>query len=824
MIPLLIIVPRLLKKNRSKVLKMNNDYLGSMRDYNQFVLWYPVQFPNELKPRKIPFNHERPLPTVDGGGANPHDPVNQLPHAYAVQRAAELGCGIGFALGTTDPFFCIDLDKCLQDDNTWSPFALSVVNLFPGALVEVSYSGNGLHIFGSAAAPEKHRNKEKFDTGDEIEVYTNDRFIAIGTQGQGDPSINHTPAFNSFLNLYLPGNKIEGIAWTTVPDPEWFGPADDADLIIRMLKRRPNHDQMFNGGVTVQDLWSANPEKLAARWPSTTPGGDYDHSSADAALCSHLAFWTGKDCARIDRLYRMSKLMRPKWDRGRDPYSPRQYLYETVTKACAMTSNVYKQPKETVKRLDLVPVEATPVMMNEATPKKGLQFLMVADQIEHFKGCIYIVDAHRVLTSDGSLLSPEQFKAVYGGYEFTVDMNNKTTVDAWEAFTRSRVAQFPKAHSMCFRPELPFGAIVNMEGLTLVNSYNPSPPILVEGDPSPFLDCIKKQFPDDRDRAIILAWAAACVQYKGTKFQWAPLIQGVEGNGKSMIMRCISKAVGEKYTHFPNAADLGNKFNSWILGKLFIAVEEVYVTDRREVLDALKPLITNDRIDIQAKGRDQFTGDNRANFGMCSNHKDAIMKTMGDRRYAVFYTAQQFVEDLTRDGMDGMYFPDLYNWLNKCNGYEIVSHFLTHYPIPDALNPSTVLHRAPVTSSTEEAIQASLGPADQEVLNAIAEDQIGFRGGWTTSFKVAELMTAKKFRLSPRQRGEMLMRLGFMVHPSLPQGKAPGPIFEEGKGRPTIYVMSKSEDLRGIRDSSAVVTRYTQDQGYVTGAPPKTVN
>ncbi len=35
-------------------------------------------------------------------------------------------------------------------------------------------------------------------------------------------------------------------------------------------------------------------------------------SEADLALCNFLAFWTGGDAARIDRLFRRSGLYRPK--------------------------------------------------------------------------------------------------------------------------------------------------------------------------------------------------------------------------------------------------------------------------------------------------------------------------------------------------------------------------------------------------------------------------------------------------------------------------------------------------------------------------------
>ena len=59
-----------------------------------------------------------------------------------------------------------------------------------------------------------------------------------------------------------------------------------------------------------------------------------DHSRADQALCNMLAFWTSKDPERMDRLFRQSKLYRPKWNR-------KDYRDRTIQKAIATTQNVY---------------------------------------------------------------------------------------------------------------------------------------------------------------------------------------------------------------------------------------------------------------------------------------------------------------------------------------------------------------------------------------------------------------------------------------------------------------------------------------------------
>ena len=50
-------------------------------------------------------------------------------------------------------------------------------------------------------------------------------------------------------------------------------------------------------------------------WAGDTSDYDGDHSRADAALCSLLAYYTNDDQPRIDRLFRSSGLYRPKWDR-----------------------------------------------------------------------------------------------------------------------------------------------------------------------------------------------------------------------------------------------------------------------------------------------------------------------------------------------------------------------------------------------------------------------------------------------------------------------------------------------------------------------------
>lgn len=75
----------------------------------------------------------------------------------------------------------------------------------------------------------------------------------------------------------------------------------------------------------------ANGAQFSRLWAGDHDG---DHSAADQALCNLLAFWTGKDPDRMDRLFRQSGLYRDKWDRD-------SYRESTIQRSISGVRNVY---------------------------------------------------------------------------------------------------------------------------------------------------------------------------------------------------------------------------------------------------------------------------------------------------------------------------------------------------------------------------------------------------------------------------------------------------------------------------------------------------
>lgn len=827
-----------------------------MKNYNQWILVKYVQ--NNGKINKLPVDH-RTLQVFTAGSNWQHDPEAWLPYEKAVKIAALLpDHGIGFLFTSIDPFFFLDIDKCLEAGR-WNKTATNLLTHFPGAFVEISISGEALHVFGSYTGAEPPHGCK--NTSLNIELYTSGRFVAFtDTESSGDPCVDCTTGLQSVINHCFPATtvQVEDQQWTTEPLPHYTHLDDDE--LIKKACANVSVGSKFAGKATFSQLWNNDITALGMVWPD--PVRDYDYSSADAALVQHLAFWTGNNCQRILDLMQKSQLVRDKWDRP-------DYLNRTILRAVASQVQIYSIPESDadVTGLTGTPkqvawaaniraqiITANPELM-EITDSKlwidnqgktaaemmalitpidqvsarptdkpeltvGYQLLEVQQQIEHFKGCCYVQSEHRVFIPSGMMLKPDQFNATYGGYKFSTGSGEsaKPTKKAWEAFTENQLVRWPIAENTCFRPALPPGEITNQEGRPMLNCYVPVNTSRTPGDPTPFLLHAEKVLPVKTDRDILFAYMAAIVQYKGFKFQWTPLIQGVQGNGKTLFTRCLVEAVGKKYSHMPRPHTISENFNAWLFYKIFIGIEDIFIPEqKRELAEILKPMITGEWLAIRKMQTDEGMQDSCANFLLNSNYKGAVQKTENDRRYCVFYCAQQLMEHIIRDGMDGNYFPDLYKWLQK-GGYGIVTDWLYSYQIPDELNPATSCHRAPRTSSTSEAIETSLGPVEQNIIDVIEEGLPGFAGGWISSTALDTLLRSmgKDRMIHLNKRRELLQTLGYDWHPHLLKGRVNNMVLPD-KGKPRLFI--KKGHIAASMQGVAMIEKAYQ-KAQISAAPP----
>lgn len=112
--------------------------------------------------------------TTGGDAASSTDPGTW--DDYDAARASDVGAGMGCALTATDDVVCIDLDHCLDADGRPVGWAAQILERTPPTWIEVSPSGDGLHIWGRADWLGGRRIPQP---GGGIEVYGSGRYITV---------------------------------------------------------------------------------------------------------------------------------------------------------------------------------------------------------------------------------------------------------------------------------------------------------------------------------------------------------------------------------------------------------------------------------------------------------------------------------------------------------------------------------------------------------------------------------------------------------------------------------------------------------------------
>lgn len=418
-----------------------------------------------------------------------------------------------------------------------------------------------------------------------------------------------------------------------------------------------------------------------------------------------------------------------------------------------------------------------------------------------FKDCYFIERTGEIFSPAGRFMNATKFNGKYGGKHFIITSTGKTTDEAWKAALRSTCWVIPKVDHVRFLPDQPtFSIIVDALGRKGLNTYIKARIDTMQNDVTIWLNHVEKILPNPTDRKILYDYLAHIVKYPGYKIPWSPMLQSAEGVGKTVFFDVMQHALGDMYVYRPKAPELvksGSTFNAWMRGKLLIIVDEIKIDERRELIEILKPMITDARVEIQSKGVDQEMEDNTANWLFFSNYKDAIPINQNGRRYSIFYSAIQNKTDLKAAGMDDLYFNTLWSWLRDKGGLQAITYWLLNYPIERGSLPV----RAPETSSYEEALKLSRSPMEIIISDCITDGVAGFRGGYISMLKVIDY--CKQSGMRTPSTAAIINCLQGMGYYSI--GKALRPYMQE-------HVTNKADVF--INNDSLLIENYGRAQGY----------
>lgn len=116
---------------------------------------------------------KRPIQT-DGKPASTTQPATWATWDHVTAPGA---AGNGFGLMLGGGVVCIDLDHAITDTGDLTDTAQRVLDAAPGAWVERSMSGRGLHVFGTGFERSGRRFTSPDGTG--VEFYARERFIRV---------------------------------------------------------------------------------------------------------------------------------------------------------------------------------------------------------------------------------------------------------------------------------------------------------------------------------------------------------------------------------------------------------------------------------------------------------------------------------------------------------------------------------------------------------------------------------------------------------------------------------------------------------------------
>ena len=241
--------------------------------------------------------------------------------------------GIGYEFDAADPFAGVDFDDA-RDPATGDidPWAAELLQALDG-YAEVSPSGTGAKAIVRAA--KLAGACTGYSDGHKVEVYDRGRFFALTGHTLPGSRADVPERQATFDAVYrrLFSKPDSGRADQTPKDK---GRPDD-NALYHSTGKRPlrsvPYDRRTDDDILQRASVAKNGAKFRALWDGDTSGHGDDHSRADASLCTILAQWCRGDKGRVDRLFRRSGLMRPKWDE-RHAADGSTYGTMTVRRAC----------------------------------------------------------------------------------------------------------------------------------------------------------------------------------------------------------------------------------------------------------------------------------------------------------------------------------------------------------------------------------------------------------------------------------------------------------------------------------------------------------
>lgn len=363
----------------------------------------------------------------------------------------------------------------------------------------------------------------------------------------------------------------------------------------------------------------------------------------------------------------------------------------------------------------------------------------VAARPEFTENWIWVANIKRFIELNTMLeLDAESFDGLYS-------FNFKRT-SASKAMLKNE--EFPRVKGVTYWPER--DKILEEDSVTKLNLWRPSGLSPLQGPVDKLLGHVEYLYPDQTEQRILLDYLSFQIQYPGEKVHWAVLLQGLPGNGKSYFGHLMSVCLGSHNVRMVTSEMMHDTFTEWQRNTQFVVVEEIMARGRMELMNKLKPLITQPVVNIQEKFKPTYSQISRYNFMFLTNHADALILDSTDRRYCVLSS------ELGPHPAGKDYYTTLFNWTT--DNAAALLHYLGKRPLLD-FEPHG---HAPMTRGKREMIEESMLPLDMWIREKVDSGAWPFVGDIVNPSDIAVLTGELNVRATPKEIGRAFGRLGFV--------------------------------------------------------------
>jgi putative DNA primase/helicase len=511
---------------------------------------------------------------------------------YAEAKAKHDNVGIIFTPEQT--LVGIDIDHCVEGDKIVHEQKDKIEALIAACdtYTEISPSKTGLHLFLSVTESFTPKGNKKAP----FELYTKGRYFTVTEMPYGEAKDVRqvtTDEINKILSILdYPWVKEEVPNIPTTGTPVRL---DDEEILRKMFKAK--------NGDAIKKLYEGDISAYGN-----------DESSADMALCMHLAFWTGKDSSQIERIWTSSPLGSRKKTQDRKDYRDR-----TIASCIAKTKEVYTVSParvavaKTAEELDLLFTETksggkTYIVNTENVARILNWHEKFAGKLrfDEFKSLIEYCDRgkwRRMEDADAihimtqiSILFPPFAKVVKGMvFDAMTKVAKDNSIDSAADYMRS----------------LKWDGTARLD-TWLVDTYGATD--------------------DPVNRAIGSNWLKGMVKRivePGCKFDFVLVLEGPQGSKKSTSLHVLG---GDWHVETAMSTDSKDFFMQF-QGKSIIEFSEGETLNRTEV-KRMKAIITV-QVDTYRPSYGRVTQDfpRRCVFAMTTNQSEYLKDETGNRRW-----------------------------------------------------------------------------------------------------------------------------------------------------------------------------------------------